>query len=250
MRPLALAALLCGPVLAHADSTSARAPEQPAAQQRDYVPYGRHDLEELVDPDTLLLDTARFDRALADLARHAQNYPPRFEDEDERGRAKADLERLGAAIARVTAPREGPEDDAADTEEGLLKENLLRAGRLWAIGHNLDIETASKRALAAYERLLDLDPDHAEGHFQFGAFLGGTAVYQRRAVTHLERAVELGHDGARRALGITYLMLGEQEEALTHLEEYARRFPQDDRVKQLIAAIREGRIERKRSDGE
>lgn len=209
----------------------------PAAQR----PYGNHDLTDMIDPASGTLDRDRYDAVFADLAEHAQNYPPQFASERGKERARLDAQRLGAIASRWIARDGGDPTSSAD---------LIRAGRIWAIAHNLDVADAAQNADAAFQRAAEAYPDDAEVHFHFGAFLSSTATGQQRARTHLERAVALGNKPALWGLSLNYLMAGDSETALKHLEAYGEAFPDDERVGQLRQAIRSGAVERHQANGD
>ncbi len=210
----------------------------PAQEEREYVAYGRHDVEacfELLrtpEGSSLRTNLEKLDRILSDLLAHAGGYPPIFETKDERERAERDVERLDSLLGIVV---DGEEPDGA---------MLLRHARVNAIGHNLDLEGAAQRADDSFTRLLEREPEHALGHYYFGCFLASTGNGGALSVPHFERAIELGITTARFELGLAHLMLGDEQKALEHLRAFSKEHPADERALEIIEAIEGGRIQR------
>jgi tetratricopeptide (TPR) repeat protein len=71
----------------------------------------------------------------------------------------------------------------------------------------------------------------------------------KEALTYLEKARSLGVVDAVYSIGMTYLGLGDKEQALKNLEDFKRRTPNDSSINELIEAIRNGKIEFKKSPG-
>ncbi len=217
-------------------------PDKAKAQTKDgYLAYGDHDLHRALRVTTgddgeeqHGIDLDYLDLVIADLARHAQSYPPRFETDEERARAERDA-RSAASLLAIFA-----RGDEAEPQV------LLRAGRVSAIAHNLDIQGAGDQATDYFERLLRQEPENGQGHWHYGAFLAATAVPQKQedGVKHLERALALGIEEARFSLGIAHLMLGNQAKALEYLKEYSRTNPDHARAKALIEAIAAGKVKK------
>ena len=82
----------------------------------------------------------------------------------------------------------------------------------------------------------------------YGTFLAGVGK-PKEALPYLEKALAVGVADAAYAIGMTYLTLGNAEQALKNLEDYKRRKPGDTNVDKLIDAIRNGKIEFKRAPG-
>ncbi|HEY0953435.1 MAG TPA: hypothetical protein VGE36_01665 [Roseateles sp.] len=200
------------------------------------APYGMHDLRLiLTTTDTPQgkkhgLDTAYLERVLADLAAHAQSYPPRFDTPQDKERATQDATTLAGMLGMiVNGPNPHPE-------------LLLRAAQVNSMGHNLDIPGAAEKADALFKQLLATAPDHQRGRFVYGVFLASSARAEL-ALPHLEKAAAAGIVDAAYALGMTHLSLGDTAKALTALEDYKRRRPSDTQVDKLIEAIRNGKVQ-------
>jgi len=202
--------------------------------------YGHHDLKRLLTvADTPSgkkygFDGAYLDQILNDLAAHARNYPPQFDTPQDRQRAIRDVQTLSKMLdTLIEVPAPSPD-------------LLVRAGRLNSIGHNLDIAGAAGKADAIFQRLLAISPSDPGGNFGYGTFLAGTGK-PKEAIPYLEKALAAGVVDAAYAMGMTWLTLGDKERALKGLEDYKRRRPADRNVDPLIDAIRNGKMEIRRS---
>jgi len=207
------------------------------AQESRYKEYGKYDLRDALmtkkaddGKDEHGLDMVMVSKVIDDLATHAKNYPPTFRSEDERTRAERDAKILVYLLDMIAAGDE--------VEAGIL----LMAGFVNAIGHNLDIEGSAEKATAYFERLLKREPDHPMGNFHYGVFLASTAAGQKKSLPYLEKALKLGVENAGFSLGLAYLMLGEKAKSLEYLESYSEKNPDDQGAKEIIEAIKSGKI--------
>ena len=93
-------------------------------------------------------------------------------------------------------------------------------------------------AAAAYERLLGLSPDWAEGHRHLSGSLAAIGDFDR-ATAHAMRALELMPDDNDTAIHAAELLLhcGHVEEAAGLVRLAAHRDPHDDRVLRVLSAI-------------
>lgn len=181
-------------------------------------------------------DGAYLDRMLNDLSAHAKNYPPQFDTPQDKQRAVRDAKALSGMLdTLINVPAPDPE-------------LLVRAGYVNSIGHNLDIPGAAAKADAIFRRLLAASPADPRGNYMYGTFLAG-AGKSRESLPYLEKALAAGVADAAYAIGMTYLTLGDKEQALRKLEDYKRRKPGDANVDKLIDAIRNGKFEIKRAPG-
>ena len=176
-------------------------------------------------------DLAYVDHIIADLSAHARNYPPDFASEEEKTRAVYDAGWLAVMI------------DMTVESEDTKPQYLLRAGVFYSVCHNLDIEGATQKAIGAFERLLEKEPEHAQGHYHYGVFLAGTATMTKRSLPHLEKALKLGVGSADYSLGLAHLLLGNNAEALRYLQAFLARHPDNAATKTMVEAIAAGRVE-------
>jgi tetratricopeptide (TPR) repeat protein len=127
-------------------------------------------------------------------------------------------------------------------------ELLVRAAHLNSIGHNLDIAGSAEKAISIFHRLLTASPSDPRGNYMYGSFLASVGK-PKEALPYLSKALAVGVTDAAYAIGMTYLALGDKEQALKNLEDYKRRKPNDTKVDKLIDAVRNGKIEFKRAPG-
>lgn len=181
-------------------------------------------------------DGAYLDQMLSDLSAHAKNYPPQFDTPQDKQRATQDVKSLSGMLdILINVPTPNPE-------------LLVRSGHVNSMGHNLDIPGAAEKANSIFQRLLAAVPSDPRGNYMYGTFLAGVGK-PKEAIPYLEKALAVGVVDAAYAIGMTYLSLGNKEQALKNLEDYKQRKPSDGNVDKLIDAIRNGKIEFKRNPG-
>ncbi len=181
-------------------------------------------------------DGAYLDQMLNDLSAHAKNYPPQFDTPQDKQRATQDVKALSGMLdILINVPTPNPD-------------LLARAGNVNSIGHNLDIPGAAEKANSIFLRLLAAVPSDPRGNYMYGTFLAGVGK-PKEALPYLEKALAVGVVDAAYAIGMTYLTVGDKEQALKNLENYKQRKPSDGNVDKLINAIRNGKIEFKRNPG-
>ena len=209
----------------------------PSASARE---YGNYDLKRLATVSETPsgkkygFDNAYLDQILNDLSAHAKNYPPQFDTPQDQQRATQDakaLSRILDILINVPNPNH---------------EMLAQAGYINSIGHNLNIPGAAEKANSIFLRLLSITPSDPRGNYLYGTFLAGVGK-PKEALPYLEKALSVGVVNAAYAIGMTYLSLGDKEQALKNLEDYKHRKPSDKNTDKLIDAIRNGKIEIKRS---
>ncbi|MCK9201408.1 MAG: hypothetical protein M0P59_06910 [Gallionella sp.] len=175
-------------------------------------------------------DGAYLDQMLNDLSAHAKNYPPQFDTPQDKQRATQDVKALSGMLdILINVPNPNPE-------------LLVRAGYVNSMGHNLDISGAAEKTNSIFLRLLAAVPSDPRGNYMYGTFLAGVGK-PKEALPYLEKALAVGVVDAAYAIGMTYLSLGDKEQALKSLENYKQRKPSDENVVKLIDAIRNGKIE-------
>jgi len=204
--------------------------------------YGSYDLKRLLTVSETPsgkkrgFDVAYLDQMLNDLSAHAKNYPPQFDTPQDRQRATQDVKAVSGMLdILIDVPNPNPE-------------LLARAAYVNSMGHNLDIAGAGEKANSIFLRLLAVAPSDPRGNYMYGTFLANVGK-PREALPYLERALAASVSDAAYTIGMTYLSLGDKEQALKNLEDYKRRKPSDGNVEKLIDAIRNGKVEFKRSPG-
>ena len=182
--------------------------------------YGHHDVTQIVRTidgpkgPRYQIDTGVVNVIIDDLSRHADNYPPRFSDPQERQRATQDAAKLSGMLDILT------KSGSSSTEL------LLNVARLNAMGHNLDIPATAQRADAAYRELLTQQPEHPKSNYGYGLFLASTGR-SKAALPYLEKAMAKGVDAASYTLGLVYLSLNDKRKAQALLISHAKAYPMD-----------------------
>ena len=205
------------------------------------APYGSYDLRQLLVPAPAggtggTFSRRYLDAMLDDIAQHAANYPPQFDSAADRQRAQRDVTNLMGML------------DTAFGATGAPPEILLRMGILGAAGHNLDIPNAAAYAEARFGKLLSASPEHPLANYHYGQLLAGSGRL-KEAMPYLFKARDKGVVPASYTLGIAHLGLGDQQKALVYLGEYQKVQPADPNVGKLILAIREGKVEIRKTGG-
>jgi predicted Zn-dependent protease len=204
--------------------------------------YGKYDPKRLLTVSETSaekkygFDSAYLDQMLNDLSAHAKNYPPQFDTPQDKHRATQDVKVLSGMLdILINVPSPSPEI-------------LARSGYINSIGHNLEIPGAAEKADSIFQRLLALVPSDQQGNYMYGTFLAGVGR-PKDALPYLKKALDVGVTDAAYAIGMTYLTLGDKEQALKSFEDYKRRKPSDGNIDKLIDAVRNGKIELKRNPG-
>lgn len=209
----------------------------PSANAKEYGNYDPKRLLTVSETPTgkkYGFDGAYLDQMLNDLSAHAKNYPPRFDTPQDQHRATQDVKALSGMLdilINVPTPN---------------LELLVRAGYVNSIAHNLNVPGAAEKANSIFLRLIAASPSNPRGNYLYGTFLAGVGK-AKEALPYLEKALSVGVVDAAHGIGMAHLALGNKEQALKNLEDYKRRKPSDENVVKLIDAIRNGKIELKRS---
>ncbi|HEV7406513.1 MAG TPA: hypothetical protein VGO11_26415 [Chthoniobacteraceae bacterium] len=181
------------------------------------------------------LDLKAMDATLEKIAAHAKGFPPTFASAAERKQTEHDLK---AAIKVL---------DAAVGQYPHDPELLFRDGYANAMGQHLDLPGCDQQFIKAFEEFLKLKPNDKKGNFLYGGFLAATATRQKDCVPYLKKAIELGEPDAHYTLAFHYLTQQNKEQAIHHLTEYAKAYPDEAAaIKAKIAAIKEANIKVKR----
>jgi len=196
--------------------------------------YGNYEVRQLLVPASRpgaggSFNMAYFDAMLSDLSEHAANYPPTFDSPADAQRAKRDTRQLIGML-----------DTAFGTSPPT--QLLLRMALLGSIGHNLELPEGASFAQANFSRILRTDANDAQANYHYGIFLAGTGRL-RESLPYLHKARDKGVTPALYSIGLAQLGLGEKTLALAAFNEYLKRDPSDQKVKLLVDAIREGKVE-------
>jgi tetratricopeptide (TPR) repeat protein len=164
---------------------------------------------------------------LSEIAPHLMNYPPTFSTPEERVETEEHLKTLLAQLDKISDRY--PDD----------KEILFIKGAANAMGHNLDYPGCAEKAMAAFDRLLAIDPNNRRALYTYGGFLSGTTLLDK-AVPYLDRAIQLGEERAHYTLAFIYIKEGDPQRALPEFEAYLKVDPENAIAKMFVADIRSG----------
>jgi len=165
---------------------------------------------------------------LNEVAPHARAYPPKFSTTEERAQIEEHLKLLLAQLDKISDRH--PDD----------KEILFIKGTANAMGHNLDYRGCADKAVAAFDRLLTIDPNNRRALYEYGGFLSGTTMLDK-AIPYLNKAAELGEERAHYTLALTYLKKTDPQKALTEFEAYLKFDPENAAAKKFVAEMRSGK---------
>jgi hypothetical protein len=198
------------------------------------APYGNYDVRQLLVPASKpgaggSFNLAYLDSMLADLSAPVGNYPPQFDSPADMQRAQRDTHQLTGMLHAAFGW--SPPDAL-----------LLRMALLGSVGHTREVPGSAEFAQNHFERLLRANADDPWGNYHYGSFLAGSAR-AREALPYLHKARDKGERPALYAIGLAQLSLGDKLSALGALNEYQKRNLSDQRVRGLVDATRDGKLE-------
>jgi tetratricopeptide (TPR) repeat protein len=173
-------------------------------------------------------DLKYFDQVLADLQVVLNTYPPHFASSADRERAILDVRSFSKIVEIALTDRPDPPIEL-----------LWRAGALSAMGHQLDLAEAPKKAVDYFNKAVRVDPNHPEANYRFGVFLCG-ANDPWPGINFLLKARALGVDAADYSLGMAYLIVDDRERAETSFRDYLKRHPGDKVAAETLRALERG----------
>jgi predicted Zn-dependent protease len=202
--------------------------------------YGTYDPKKIVTitetaaGKTFGIDAAYLDQMVNDLASHAKNYPPKFDTAEDKARATNDVKVLAGMLEILVSK--------PPIDNGLL----LRAAFLNSLGHNLQVSGAADKANAMFQALIKATPTDLRANLMYGNFLG-SAGKAKEALPYLEKALSLGANEAAYSIAVSNIALGNKTKAIESLELYLKGNPKDQTALRLLDAIRQGKIEVKKT---
>ena len=206
-------------------------------------PYPKYDVVKSVLHDQGF-DGDAADKIREDLADHAGEYPPKFDNEADRKRAEKDAVTLARLYSGLIEQK-----IVTEKQPEQYRSVLHSIARLSWIAHNLDVPNAAAYADQHYRMLLAVVPQKQRAGMQgeYGSFLASIGQTDA-AVKILNEAVQGGSDRSRLPLGMALLSQGKKAESLKQLRAYAKKYPQDERAAKFIDAVENGRFEVKRTE--
>ena len=205
-------------------------------------PYPKYDVVKSVLHDQGF-DGDAADKIREDLADHAGEYPPKFDNEADRKRAEKDAVTLARLYSGLIEQK-----IVTEKQPERYRSVLHSIARLSWIVHNLDVPGAAAKADQHYRMLLAALPQKQRAGIQgeYGGFLASVGQTDA-AVKMLNEAVQGGSERSRLPLGMALLSQGKKAESLKQLRTYAKKYPQDERAAKFIDAVENGRFEVKRT---
>ena len=206
-------------------------------------PYPKYDVVKSVLHDQGF-DGDAADKIREDLADHAGEYPPKFDNETDRKRAEKDAVTLARLYSGLIEQK-----IVTEKQPERYRSVLHSIARLNWIAHNLDVPGAAAKADQHYRLLLAALPQKQRAGMQgeYGGFLASVGQTDA-AVKMLNEAVQGGSDRSRLPLGMALLSQGKKAESLKQLRAYAKKYPQDERAAKFIDAVENSRFEVKRTE--
>jgi tetratricopeptide (TPR) repeat protein len=182
------------------------------------------------------LSRSEIDKTLLELEPHAREFPVHFASAEERADMQVKLVQLLKFLD--AGVKEYPEDP----------DILLRDAVGNGFGHNMGCPDCGEKAIAAYDRLLKLQPDSAEANWRYGAFLAQTSK-REQSIAYLQKAASLGVSDAHYTAAMVFLGLNDQGHAKLELREYLKANPKDQQARELLSDIEHGNIHMHIHDG-
>ena len=126
--------------------------------------------------------------------------------------------------------------DAASAEYPDNPAILFRQAFANGMGHNLDFPGCAEKAIEAYERVIDIEPENQRANYYYGAFLSGTTLF-KKSIPYLEKAIQLGETDAHYTLAFVYIKLGNPKMALPEFKAYLVSDPDNRTAKKMVSEI-------------
>jgi predicted Zn-dependent protease len=181
---------------------------------------------------THALDIAVVDYFLQTISGRVDQYPIVFANNAEKVDVIDKLRRLTALLSQLDT---GPTADL---------DILRREAFAYGLANDLDFSGAGANANSIYQRLLQQTPDDPAANYLYGSLLASNDSLRPQSIPFLEKAAKLGVKKANYTLGTVYIAMGKDQQALGYLQQYSADFPDDQRAKSLIAAVKSGDIHR------
>ena len=181
-------------------------------------------------PSDETLDVTEIDKDITLLEGKARHYPTYFKDKYERWKAEKKIKQITQRLDQIAVDPRASYD------------LLLRAMKAHVLARNMDAGPDSAFKSAVYfQRLLKLKPADPETSFWYGFSLGEGGGF-RESISHLDTAVKADYQEAYLALAHSYLQLDDKKNALTVLNNYKIKYPDEaTETDQLIAEIQAGK---------
>lgn len=176
------------------------------------------------------IDVTEIDKDLILIEGKARHYPTYFTNKIERYKAEKKIKVLTQKLDLIAV------DPRASYEV------LLRAMKAHVLSRNMDVGPDAAFKSAVYiQRLLKLKPNDPETSFWYGFTLGEGGGF-KESIPHLDKAVKADYQEAYLSLAHSYLQMDHKKDALTMLNNYKIKFPNDaQNTDRLIGEIEAGK---------
>ena len=164
------------------------------------------------------------DASLNSIAVHAKQYPLRFSSPDERDQVERELKKTINLLDRMIV-RYPNEPDL-----------LYRQGLANAMGHNFDYPGCAEKAMAAFEKSIELAPENQRTLYEYGVFLSGTTLFDK-GVPYLQKAIHFGEDRAHFTLAYIYILKHEPDKARVELEAHLKAYPGEPNGQKMLKEL-------------
>lgn len=230
--PAALFAIACLAFISGAQAVDAAPPQLAPIQWQ-------HKLSDTVVTNTgadgkttQALNVAVVDYFLQTISGRVDQYPIVFANNAEKVDVMDKLRRLTTLLSEL------------DTGPSVNLDILRREAFAYGLAYDLDFPDAGRKANDLYQRLLQQTPDDPAANYLYGSLLASNDALRAQSLPFLEKAVKLGVKKANYTLGVAYIAMDKDQQGLTCLQQYSTDFPDDQRAKSLIAAVKSGDIRR------
>lgn len=165
---------------------------------------------------------------------YIKEYPPRF-------KSKEHQEITISTTKNII--KEFKSTDLSTLNDANLLTNIAL---IYSMAHNLDLGTA-RNAKITFEKALSIDENNKKTNYLYGMFLISTSKYHFESEKYLQKALELGERDSLFSLALLQLQKGNKEKGLNMLEEYSKDNPNNNHVKKVIEAVKNGEIKFEKS---
>lgn len=181
-------------------------------------------------PSDEKIDVTEIDKDLILLEGKARHYPAYFKNRMERFRAEKKIKQLTEKL------------DVLAVDPRASYDIILRAMKAQVLSRNMDVGgDAAFKSAVYFQRLLKLKPADPETSFWYGFTLGEGGGF-KESIPHLNVAVKADYQEAYLSLADSYLQMELRKDALTMLNNYKIKYPNDtQKTDLLIADILDGK---------
>jgi len=183
------------------------------------------------------VDSKKVEEFIAWAEPSIREYPPHFKDADQEKRIN---------LSTLLVTNEITKLDPKKIKDAVLLTNL---GHILAMGNNLDLP-GGEQAKVFFERALSLDPKSRRANYLFGMYLISTSKFHMESLPYLQKAYVLGEKDAQYSVGLLLCEKGDKTNGLKELESYSLANPNNESVKQVIKATKDGTLEIKRTNND